>query len=624
VQAQFLRRFAPNSLHLLYHPTDTGNPNFDFTNHLEQYANRRIDVDSAIQSVREQLRLQPVYSGNLTRIDLESVQLIGGRVLGRVEIDLGPVDEAEQQYKILAVPYAEKQLASNDDAVEFIRVIKQAVSAGVEADPRSLQIWASWGYHEITARHGEFMIANRNATFEEVADARAEIIRQVLKEIAFLAMELTDVTSTNEDRLLEEPETYELYSVRDQQLSPQERQDLFDLRYEELFANYETGSPFAAELKSICKKISPAHASGIVYNEEDQFQSYLMTDGASHEDGLEALQESHERVTEQYTEGGVVSLHMSDGERFVVDGTLEDDVTIDYLPTDARNIAIDMRQLFIDGENAESLDDYIEFCLNRVYGDPADKACRVNRTMRAVTTVRGQRAPVEYTYRVSVYPCREERQYVREVLDLLLEAMQRDFILRSMNRSTTFRAFHNAIAQAPDVRALISTIQEAYQARLKKSINIKMFTALDTLYQVKRARFESTAVQVIQNIDGRDRIFRPAVPVIALAKKIPARELRTLATAMHTLPSQERERICRLLRDNRPELYTAIVSGLLDIVDRATQAKRMYLRFAFYQDRKTGRPNEPHNMIHLLTAADTAIIWESLKASTGVAEPVAA
>src|SRR5215216_6042057 len=353
VQTQFLKRYAPNSLHLLFHPVDTGNPSFDFNVHLEQYANRRADTNIA------NARHQPSYTGNITRIDLESTQLIGGRVLGRVEIDLGPVDEAEQQYKILAIPYAEKQLASNEDAVEFVRVIKQAVAAGVEADPRSLQIWASWAYREISNRHGQYMFANGSASFEEVADARAEIIRQVLKEIAFLAMELTEVTSTNEDRLLDEPNEVELFSGRDQQLTKQETEDLRELRWELAF-NRDTSGPFASELKAICSKISPAHASGILYNEEAQFQSYLsdMADAGATEEGLEALFDSHERVTEQYTEGGVVSLHMSDGERFVVDGTLEDDVTEEYLPQEARIIASDIRQMFVDGEDLEMIDGF--------------------------------------------------------------------------------------------------------------------------------------------------------------------------------------------------------------------------------------------------------------------------
>ena len=640
MQTHLLQRYAPTSLHLLFHPKDTGNPNFDFTNHLQQFANRRINSDSALQSVREKLRLQPNYSGNLTRIDLESIQVIGGRILGRVEMDLGAADGDEQNYKILAVPYAEKQLANNnDDAVEFVRVIKAAVSAGVEADPRSLQIWASYGYDEIKRRYAEVLrnnagIASRAATSEADATTLAEfkstIIRDVLIELNALAMELTAITSSNEDRLLDEPEVYETLGIREQQLTPQQKKDLFELRYSELFQHHESGNAFTAELRAICNKLSPAHSSGLKYDEEAQFQAYL-ADSGLREEGLEALQESHERVTEQYDEGGVVSLHMSDSEKFIVEGTLEEDVTIEYLPYGARDIALAIQGLFLDGVKVfssnpddDTIDSYIEMALNRLYGDPADKNARVNRTVRRVTTVKSQRSLVEYTLTKSVYPNGEEREYCREILDILIESMQRDFVLRSINRSKTFRGFYNTIENAPDLRSLIEVIQDAYQARLAKTINVKMFTTLNTLYAVKRARLESTAVRVTKEVDGRVRTFIPAVPVIELAKRIPTRELRKLAVAMHTLPAQERERIARLIRINRPELYNAILDGLLRIVEDASQAKRMYLRFAFYQDRKTGRPNEPHNMIHLLTAADTAIVWKRLIECSGIAEPVAA
>src|SRR5438309_11896226 len=117
MQTQFLRIYGPNSLHLLYHPIDTGSPSHDMSEHISRHSTHRIDI--------------------------ESTQLIGDRVIGRVEQDLGPA-EGELQHRILTVPYAEKQFGSNADAVEFVRVIKEAVSAGVEADPRSLQTYASW------------------------------------------------------------------------------------------------------------------------------------------------------------------------------------------------------------------------------------------------------------------------------------------------------------------------------------------------------------------------------------------------------------------------------------------------------------------------------------------------
>lgn len=611
MQTQFLQRYAPHSLYLLFHPVDTGNPNYDFNNHLERFANRRIESSSVASSSRQnnqeiphELTRHSLCTGNITRIDLESTQLVGGRVLGRVEIDLGPVDEAEQQYKILAVPYAQQQLNNLDNAIEFIRVIKQAVSAGVEADPRSLQIWASWAYREINDRHSQFTREHPAALHREIEDARADIIAQVLKELAILSMELTVVTSTNENLLLDEPTTIELHSTREQ-LSPRERRNLFELRCDEILFNHETTDPFAAELKAICSKLSPSHSSGVIYDDEAQFQSFMtsLADSGAWDKDLEDLMESHERVTEQYSEGGVVSLHMSDTERFVVDGTLEDDVTEEYLPPEAAALANDIRQLFINGKQLD-----IEAALNKIYGDPRDKSTHVIRTERYLTS-----ATEEHSYTTSVYPNDEERQYVRDVLHILLEAMKHDFILNSMNSSPIFREFYNEIESSTDVRSLVSTIKRAYQARVKKSISIKMFTALNTLYNVKRSRLASTPVRITKTIDGRTRTFIPAIPVLEMAKTIKPCDLRQLATLMHTLPEQERERVSTTLQKERPALYRRIFNRHLELVETASKAKLRYLRWAFFRNRQTGQPHEADNGIHLLTAADTAVVWDSLK-----------
>lgn|GEM_PF-1853245 len=646
MQTQFLQRYAPHSLHLLFHPADTGNPNYDFNTHLEKFGNRRISLNSSADNRR-------LYSGNITRIDLESTQLIGGRVLGRVEIDLGSVNEAEQQYKILSVPYAQQKLDNLDNAIEFVRIVKQAVSAGVEADPRSLQIWASWTYDEIKKRYAEVLrdnsgLAQRAKTSQAdavtLAGFKAKIVQNVLTDLAALARELTAITASNEERLLDEPKTFESLRRKDK-LSPAERRELFEQRYREVMCIQDHSSVFASELKSICSKISPAQLSGIIHDEETQFQSHmndLVDSGKYSDETLEILQDAHERVTEQYSEGGVVSLHMSDGERFVVDGTLEDDVSEEYLPADARPIAAELHQLFSDGEDLETIDKYIELSLNRMYGDPTDRQARVSRTVRSIRTtqaptrqypggtchpskpVRTRSSLFEHTYTVSVYPNREERQYVREVLDILVENMQRDFILRSMNRSNAFRKFHNLIAKAADLRQLIGIIQDAYQARLRNVISIKMFTALNTLYECKRANFESTPAQIKKEDNGNVRTFVPAIPVIAMAKHIPVRQLRMLASRIHTLPSQEQERVRKIFRQERSEVYERIVNGLANIIRTASQSKRMYLRFAFYVDRKTGQPNEAHNMIHLLTAQDTALLWQQLKESAGVDQPATA
>ena len=602
---KFLKCYAPSSLHLIFNPVDTGSPNHDFNIHLEQFGNKRDTVYCPKSNNR-----QHFITGNIARIDLESIQVVGGRVLGHLESDLGPVDEAEQQHKILSVPYAEKQLGNIDDAIEFVRVIKQAVTAGVEADTRSLQIWASWGYSEVRERYATFLRDNSEILNETKNTARHA---QLLAE--FQAAE------TNEERLLDEPEIHQILP-REERLTPTERKELFEARCSEVLDHHDTRSTFASELTLICSRIGSPTSSASPHDDDAHFQSYL-TDladsGNTSYETLEALQESHERVTEQYSEGGVVSLHMSDAERFVVDGTLDDDVTPDYLPPDARSIANEMLHLFIEGEDFQTIDAFIELRLNQVYGDPTDKANRVTRTIRGVrtrpmSTHAGDRETLfEYTYPVSTYPNREERQYAREVLDILLEAMQQNFILRSMNRSAHFRRFHNLIDQATDVRQLIDTIKDAYQSRLRRTITIKMFTALNTLYVVKRARFQSTPLRVTKTINGSTKLFEPALPLIALAKTIAPRDLRTLATNIHTLPQHERERVRHVLRTEQPQLYDRILNGLLKIVRKASPDKRRYLRFAFYQDHQTGVPNQSHNLIHLLTASDNAVIWQQVK-----------
>jgi len=597
MQTQFLRIYAPNSLHLLYHPIDTGSPSHDMSEHISRHSARRIDI--------------------------ESTQLIGDRVIGRVEQDLGPANEAELQHRILTVPYAEKQLGSNADAIEFVRVIKEAVSAGADADPRSLQIYASWAYGEIKRRIAEYNSATHDVS---VSEYKAQAIANVLSEIAKMAMQLTAITATKEDRLLDEPEVYEFFGSPhySDELNPYQRRELFELRCEQILDKRDTTDPFTAELRSICSKLSRAHSTGNVYDEESQFQSYLrdQADAGASEENLEALVDSHERVTEQYSEGGVVSLHMSDGERFIVDGTLDEDVDETYLPHETADLVAEIRNLFTDGEDTQTIGNYIDFRLNQIYGDPADKDSRIFRTTRAMTSTR--KGLVEYTYRVSVYPNREERQYVREVLEQILENMHRDFILRSMNRSVAFRSFIRRIEAATETRALIDTIQDAYQARLKGTISIKMFTALNTAYEVKRANLESSPLRETKDVDGRARTFIVATPVIKLARTLPTRELRTLATAIQTLSLQERERVRNILRTERHDLYVRIQEGLLQMINQASARKLMYLRFAFYEDRKTGIPNEPHNMIHLLTAADKAAIWEDLKNASGLAKPMAA
>lgn len=257
LQTNLLKKYAPNSVLLVYHPHDTGSPNFDFNTHLDQFANTRVNVSNLDADQRKEARLHPIYTGNATRIDVENTQLIGGRVIGHIEHDLGPADESELQHRILTIPYAEKNLESNPNAVEFVRVIKECAG---DTDPRSLQVWASWAYDEIKTGLDSYS----EASGISAAEHKAQVVTQVLTKLGRMAMELTAVTSTSEEQLLAEPEIYEYfgqehcYTDGDDE---RERQNLFDLRCRELLDKQDTTDPFTAELRTITKKISRSHAS---------------------------------------------------------------------------------------------------------------------------------------------------------------------------------------------------------------------------------------------------------------------------------------------------------------------------------------------------------------------------
>ena len=797
----FLKRYAPSSLILLYRPEDTGSPGHDISEHISRFSAHRIDF--------------------------EETQLVGGRVIGHIEHDLGPADEAELQSRICTIGYAERKLESNPNAVEFVRVIKECAG---DTDPRSLQIWASWAYEEIRKGTNSYVSTSGLTTEEH----KARVVTDVLTKLGRMAMELTAVTATSEEQLLDEPEVYEFFGPQHCYTDgddEKERENLYDLRCRELLDKQDTTNPFTAELNFIKSKISHSSTSAIRRSDSETYESHLRDEGITGED-LETMVEDFERVTEQYTEDGATSLHMSDGERFIVDGTLEEDIDSDYLPMQVAAIVSEVKELFLNGTRLSSeskdeftIDSFIQNQLDRLYGSKADPDARSVRTIRTIAYLPSElisriqqfaettrkalayeqnaarfraklfsalrkftkealapqyqqlslnqvatknavafaiasqcwksetplpslhvlglmregkalRTSIETVFRmlpaiakgtvtidkpgvyefeetISIYFKAEERRYCEEVLQQILQNMGRDVILSAQRRSPLFRRFAQTIETATDTRVLISAIQEAYQARKEEKLTVKLFTALDTLYQAKRAALEAqplrrsatedrrfaeqTCALIIGNMrrnmlrtfgsskefvsltgaieqssdsislalglelareqhaEGNftkrmlemfttlyetksallssdpltrsiadDRVFSISASLTNEALTIPTGELRRLATRIHTLPLQEKERVRAALQEARPALYAKIKTGLAAIVHSASEAKLMYLRFAFYEDRTTGAPNEPHNMIHLLTQNDKAAIWESLKARSEMPKPARA
>src|SRR5260370_13984547 len=114
-------------------------------------------------------------------------------------------------------------------------------------------------------------------------------------------MQLMARRGSKEGTLRDKPEGYEFCSSPHYSDNPNpcQRRELFELRCEQILDKRDTTDPFTAELRSICSKLSRAHSTGNVYDEESQFQSYLrdQADAGAGEENLEALVDSHERVT---------------------------------------------------------------------------------------------------------------------------------------------------------------------------------------------------------------------------------------------------------------------------------------------------------------------------------------
>lgn len=654
-------RYAPNSLALLYRAENTGNPAHDISEHLAKF---------------------PAH-----RIDLQETQLVGGRVIGRVQQALGPADDDELQHKILTIPYAEDRLGSNADAVEFVRVIKECV--GADPDPRSLQIWASHAYDQIERLLREYDQSSQLSR----EDHRQTVITKVLTDLGRTAMELTAITATTEEHLLAEPEVYEFYGQEHCYTDgddDNERRNLFALRCKELLDKQDISDPFTAELHHIAAKLGPAGSFSNHQSDSSAYRTYLRDDcNVKDEDELESIVDEFERATEQYTENGATSLHMSDGERFIVDGTIDEDVDETYLPVDLVEIVTDIRELFIQGTPLSSEDKdvftiqrFIDNQLDILYGSRGDETARTFRTISVTVSLpanlkaglpeierelssgiplyavqksidtriralfdddrqvlqycqllrnmlpairRGaysidNAGLVSYQRTTSTYRNADIRRYVEEVLAQIIQNIARDFVIASQRRSPLFRKLFIAISESTDSRELKQVIRQAYDARKTHRLNIKMFTALNTLYQARCALLESSPLKQQEGQSTR----MVALPWLRLVESIPAPQLRTLATGIHSLPLQEKERVRAFLSARRPAMYARIKTGLAEIVRTASARKLSYLRFAFFEESTTGAPNEPNNMFHLLSKNDRAEIWELLKTRSRLPMPVAA
>ena len=592
-----LKAYAPESSLLLFRPADTGSPGQDFCIHMTRNHHRRID--------------------------LEDTMLVGDNCIVRIEPDLGSAEEMEADARIVTVRYAERVMGNNADAVEFVRCVRAI--AGEDARGIDLQTVASYYYGQ----------------------AKARPAGEVLKEMALLAMQLTSVTATEESRLFGElveaqsgdfgddctcAEYRErsreegsfrcahiIAAARDArraelEVPESDRRAAFMEKAARVLGEDERFDVFREEVRAKSVYRRNGHAQGFAYERDAPFLAHLHElaargaadgqDEGEFEAHIQSLFDSYERVSEQYDEGHVVSLHMSDAERVVVVGTLDEDVDDEYLPAWARHIAAGLRKAFVGGAGARSarkviadvryarlaqrarrdrsaemafalaeepgpassfspaplseaeMGEYMEAATSLVY----DR--RVKRTARAVySTSAGPRAnrfgrPGLYTatYTVMVNPDAEERSYVMQVLEKLLAQMKGDFHLRGQRGCPAYREFHRRIRTAQDTADVAAAIKEAFGAKERGEVSLSLFTALVTASKTQRWALES-----------------------------------------------------------RPLSRTAL--RLIAEINDASRSKLMFLRWALYGQ------NKPDHIVHTLPRQEKARVWEALKLATGLATP---
>ncbi len=240
------------------------------------------------------------------------------------------------EVKIAAPEYAARKLGNGEDAAEFVRCLR--LIAGQDASALYLQQLASHYYAEATRRP----------------------VSDVLKEMGLLALEMAAVTATSEQLDFGDDENESHAGAGDTDRFDEEAFAQLPLsekrtRWMEYAARVlgenecdERASLFTDELRTQTRLVYRKSGQAFSY---DEYAEHLSDVSAGTEDDGEfgAYLDSFERVHEQYDEGFAVSLHMTDGERKISCGDLNDDACADSLPECARHLADELHRLYTSG-----------------------------------------------------------------------------------------------------------------------------------------------------------------------------------------------------------------------------------------------------------------------------------
>lgn len=527
-----LREFAPVSSPLLaYRIESTGSPMHDWAKH--------------------------IAVNDLFRRDLEENSLLGGKVVVRAA--LGDEKPALERVKILSLAYATRVFGNADDAKEFVRCV-QAI-----ADPQAAQ----FELEQIASHY--------------YRECRTRNVAEVLKEMAFLGMEMTLVTAETNDLEVDGTEK----EIGEVKLTPEDEKRV-RLAQKNLPPLPERTPNFDAEMRAIANQLSRVSMTKAHY---DEFAAYYLGENGK---SLDELDEDYRRFEahEQYTEDGLLGIKMSGTTHTEVVLELDAEITADYLPEAVQPLAKRLQLIFVGYEiggraaqaarhftacrKIENLDnirareafrlnaqfietakpvptefalsplsrgeisEWIDLQLDAIY--PRE----VVRNARRVSTLKSGES-VEYIVNQTVNPDFDEKQYASQILQILLEQMERDFHLAALRRNEVYQNIYLQIRSANDTAILANTAEIARRAKEEKRLNLKEYTALST---VAKSQF------------GRLGSARPSIMLYALEKEIQSADSRKIgylkwamygtnqpAHPVHNLPKQEVQRAWTTLKE---------------------------------------------------------------------------
>lgn len=587
-----------------------------------------------------------------------------------------------QEVKIAAPEYAARRLGNGEDAAEFIRCLH--LIAGHDASALYLQQLASHYYAEVKRRP----------------------TNDVLKEMAMIGLEMSAVTATTDQLQFDDESDDALSTVARgtepsffneaaPALSPSDARALWMERAARVLGEDESVERhFDSELRAQARLVYRKRGQAF---DHDEIAEHLGEVSAATEDDdvFGAYLDTFERVYEQYDEGFVVSLHMSDCERKVACGDLDEDIDDESLPECARHLGEELRRLYVRGfplhdrgemsgvegvtlaafvrdpETRErvkvptvvyGIDTWMDAAIDEAFGGRVARTSRryvwlpdTKRTplkvvrdsvaARLVETevvrrgVKGKTREIrhfvkriaatlsrsrlhEQTETVDVCPNPEERAEAREVLEVLLQKLRKDYHARGLNVSPVYRELTARLEAARDTAEVANLKREAWQHKEAGRLSFKLFTAYNTHAIARQAKLEAEPLceertyrivqgngfTMTQTFASGPRKFIVAQATLNMIASLSGRGVADFARALHNLPRQEQERVRRAFSERNPQLYARVRDGLGAELERASAGKLRYFRWALFPG------NKPEHPVHTLTREDQSAAWELLKA----------